>query len=622
VIGNGAPKIVGAVEKILISLLDMVIRVSPKIAQAFGVLMTNILKILVENIPKIADAGLKMLIGLLEAISKNIYKVVAVVVKLISEFLRALGQQAPKLADAAAKMIIDFVNGISKAIDANAAELGRAGGRLAGSIVTGMVKGLAGGVGEIASAAGNLGKSALGGIGHVLGIHSPSTEFIKIGKFVNEGFAIGILGSRDQVQSALDKMKELLKSSMDASTAEIAAQKAKLDELHARKRTKANSAGIDAQIKKANAALAEAQNLKNKATAANTLYTKSLKDEQAKLLKLSDQYAVVTEKLKNASTALDDAKKLKDDFAKSITDKYSVLPPIDTTTTLDSYSNAIREITAKNNQFKKTLGDLRVLGMDDATYQKFLDEGLDAQPFLDSLVASGASGVAEIDKITADLRASASSMGNKAATDMYQAGLNAAQGLVDGLTKQQGAIEIQMEKLADAMVKALNKKLGIKSPSKVFEQVGRYSNEGLASGLAKYAGLVIKAAEGVGNTALDAVRSTMSAVGAAISGDLDMTPVIAPVLDLDAFRKDAAAINDILAPKSVTPVVSTQQATTIANDNAAAQKVQLDNEALAMVSGDSYQFIQNNTSPKALSSADIYRQTRNQLSIVKGALPK
>jgi hypothetical protein len=133
---------------------------------------------------------------------------------------------------------------------------------------------------------------------------------------------------------------------------------------------------------------------------------------------------------------------------------------------------------------------------------------------------------------------------------------------------------------------------------------------------------VIKAAEGVGNTALDAVRSTMSAVGAAISGDLDMTPVIAPVLDLDAFRKDAAAINDILAPKSVTPVVSTQQATTIANDNAAAQKVQLDNEALAMVSGDSYQFIQNNTSPKALSSADIYRQTRNQLSIVKGALPK
>ena len=31
-------------------------------------------------------------------------------------------------------------------------------------------------------------------------------------------------------------------------------------------------------------------------------------------------------------------------------------------------------------------------------------------------------------------------------------------------------------------------------------------------------------------------------------------------------------------------------------------------------------FTQNNTSPKALSEVEIYRQTKNQLSIAKGAL--
>ena len=33
-------------------------------------------------------------------------------------------------------------------------------------------------------------------------------------------------------------------------------------------------------------------------------------------------------------------------------------------------------------------------------------------------------------------------------------------------------------------------------------------------------------------------------------------------------------------------------------------------------------FNQYNTSPRALSSADIYRQTKNQISIAKGALTK
>lgn len=34
--------------------------------------------------------------------------------------------------------------------------------------------------------------------------------------------------------------------------------------------------------------------------------------------------------------------------------------------------------------------------------------------------------------------------------------------------------------------------------------------------------------------------------------------------------------------------------------------------------GNSYSFVQNNYSPKALSRIDIYRQTKNQFSALKG----
>jgi hypothetical protein len=37
-------------------------------------------------------------------------------------------------------------------------------------------------------------------------------------------------------------------------------------------------------------------------------------------------------------------------------------------------------------------------------------------------------------------------------------------------------------------------------------------------------------------------------------------------------------------------------------------------------SGNTYQFTQNNYSPKALSRAEIYRQTKNQFAAMKGAL--
>ena len=57
------------------------------------------------------------------------------------------------------------------------------------------------------------------------------------------------------------------------------------------------------------------------------------------------------------------------------------------------------------------------------------------------------------------------------------------QGLIRGLESQDKALEAAMLRMAKSMQKAIRKALGIKSPSKVFEQLGAYTGQGFARGV-------------------------------------------------------------------------------------------------------------------------------------------
>ena len=68
---------------------------------------------------------------------------------------------------------------------------------------------------------------------------------------------------------------------------------------------------------------------------------------------------------------------------------------------------------------------------------------------------------------------------------MYDNGINAAKGLVKGLTKQKKTIEKTMMDIAKSMVKAIKKTLGIKSPSRVMARIGDWTADGLVGALRK-----------------------------------------------------------------------------------------------------------------------------------------
>jgi hypothetical protein len=683
-IAQGGPAFTKAFVAVLDSLLNAVIKVTPKIGRAITVMIQTVLTVIKNNTPGIVAAGIFMIISLLGGIEKNIGKIVGVVGRIVVNFIDALGKQTGKMQAAGARFIIKFINDLAATIRAQSGPLGEAGANLATAIIEGMVRGMGAGIGLIANKAKEVAKSALDAAKKFLGVASPSKEFQKLGEYVDAGFAKGLVGGLDMVAKSLDTMKNTIKSSMEATMSDIEAQKARLEKLKDAKKVDTK------EVAKAEKTLAQLQNLHARMKAARVQMTKSLVDEQKELKGLGKQYDDLTEQLKNANSELESAIKTRDDFAASTSAKFGNLPDIPESPLLSSYISAVlkkaedekklkdsldqlKEVGLDEATYQKLLGEgvsaqplvddllksgpeaiaeamriastigspldiyvgelgkqrsdiekfhaslnlLKTMGLDDASYAKFLEDGVGIQPFLDELINAGPNAVGAINGLTLGVGHAADALGLAATAELKQAGVDAAQGLVTGLKSQIGEVEKQMRGIAKAMVKAIKKALKIKSPSREMDEVAKFTTDGLSGGLDKYSTNVSKSAATMANSALDTIKDTMSGLSDALSADMDMNPVVAPVLDLSQFRRDATQINSMLAAQQFAADVSYAQAASISSDREAAQTT---TESATPEPVKVLEYTQNNYSPKALSDVEIYRQTKNQLSLAEEAL--
>jgi hypothetical protein len=205
---------------------------------------------------------------------------------------------------------------------------------------------------------------------------------------------------------------------------------------------------------------------------------------------------------------------------------------------------------------------------------------------------------------------------------LRQAGRDLAFAIADGMT---GGLASKARNVANTAVNLVKGAwnaaagwLGIGSPSRLFMEMGQDTAEGMAIGLAGSSYMVKESAEELGKTAYDAIRESMDAVSEGVTTEIDINPVITPVLDLDKVRKEAANINKAVPTLDLTPGVTYSRANSIAaaalaaNTEAASRS---EEQRRSVV-----EFTQNNYSPKSLSTIEIYRNTRNQLSLAKEAL--
>lgn len=131
-------------------------------------------------------------------------------------------------------------------------------------------------------------------------------------------------------------------------------------------------------------------------------------------------------------------------------------------------------------------------------------------------------------------------------TDFYSAGSYVAQGFADGMRGKYSEVWNKAVALAKQALDAIRKTTKEASPSKVTHQMGLYVGEGFVNGISEYAKRSYDAGKLIADEARKGVQRAVRTINRVVSGDMDATPVIRPVLDLSEIQNGAASISSML----------------------------------------------------------------------------
>lgn len=229
-LGTGAVAIEQAFVAIFSALLDGIIKLVPKAAKAFDAVMVailgsinknagpilttfinltiKILNDLANNAKKFVAAGTRLMVNLVNGIAANIGKVTTAGTNAAVAFINAIGNSIQRIVNAGVNMVINLINGIANKIRASSPQIHAAASNLGSAIIGGIVAGITGGIGSVIFAAQNMASNALHAAERVLGINSPSREFMKVGAGTGEGMVLGIIGSIPEVAKSSTRMGE------------------------------------------------------------------------------------------------------------------------------------------------------------------------------------------------------------------------------------------------------------------------------------------------------------------------------------------------------------------------------------------------------------------------------
>ncbi|MBE5783275.1 MAG: hypothetical protein E7329_08195 [Clostridiales bacterium] len=149
----------------------------------------------------------------------------------------------------------------------------------------------------------------------------------------------------------------------------------------------------------------------------------------------------------------------------------------------------------------------------------------------------------------------AGSQADGLASQFYEAGVQAGEGLENGLLSRKSAVAAAASALAQAAAAALQGALQIHSPSRLTYETGRFFDEGLLQGIAGSAGRVEKEAASLGMRAAAALE--IPEIKQPVAPAVSVQPTVSPAdqllsqlsltipLEIDGYRLGVAAIEGI-----------------------------------------------------------------------------
>lgn len=149
-----------------------------------------------------------------------------------------------------------------------------------------------------------------------------------------------------------------------------------------------------------------------------------------------------------------------------------------------------------------------------------------------------------------------------------------------------------------------------KSPSKVFYQIGENIVDGFRNG-------VTDNVDPANSVIMKSMSNTIAKISDSVNQNIDFNPVITPVLDLTKIQSASNTIGELLKSSAIIPEVSVAQAQIISTSSGSDSSATTDS---SIPEGTTLKFEQNNYSPTALSTNDIYRNTKSQIALAKEKL--
>ena len=207
---------------------------------------------------------------------------------------------------------------------------------------------------------------------------------------------------------------------------------------------------------------------------------------------------------------------------------------------------------------------------------------------------------------------------------MKNAGIQLVNGLKNAITSRLSSIASAVTSMGSTVVSKVKAAFGIHSPSRVMYEIGDFLMQGLANGITDNTEQGIAAASTMATDTVDALSK-----GFGNTKDIwndafgeNANPTIKPVLDLSQVEEQANRLDEILPQEEIASTLTSTATAQLAGRVVTSTPAKSNDTAPSETynQGTSLVFNQYNNSPKALSEAEIYRQTRNQIEQVKGAM--
>ena len=191
-------------------------------------------------------------------------------------------------------------------------------------------------------------------------------------------------------------------------------------------------------------------------------------------------------------------------------------------------------------------------------------------------------------------------------------------GMTGGLASKAKDLWAAATKVGNQAISAIKSAIDSNSPSKKSYALGAFTTEGFANGIVDNSDLAASAGSRIAKSAMDSLKEALKGMENSELSGIEYAPTIKPVLDLSDVKMGASGINGMLSGAGISVSGAYSAASTI-NQGSSGTNSAIP-VSVPVGAGASITYNQYNNSPKALSRIEIYRQTQNQLSTIKGAL--